>query len=167
MRCFSPRKFTGCNSMRCAGSRVCAGHVASTWKCAVVLFSSCFMLACFSCCVPACCYFACLFIRPSRFFLRWVSQPFTVWLCLSGSFGLDCALLVLTLDRSNARSRHSYIVMWGVLPLLPLTSKPRFLKARVRRLTPLGCIVHHRPSSSTCSTFAASHSGIFATSAPP
>ena len=76
-----------------------------------------------------------------------------------------CALLVL--DRSNARLRHFYIVMCGVLLLLPFTSRPRFLKARIRRLTPLDCIVYHRPISPTCSTFAASHSGIFATGIPP
>ena len=28
MRCFSPRKFTDCSSMRCAGSRTCVGHIA-------------------------------------------------------------------------------------------------------------------------------------------
>jgi len=79
-----------------------------------------------------------------------------------------CALLVLSLDRSNAKLRHFYIVLCGVLLLLPFTSNPKFLKARVRRLTPLGCVVHHRPSSSTCSTFATSHfCGISATGTPP
>ena len=144
------------------GSRTCAGHVA---KFAVVLFSSCFMLACFSCCVPACCYFACLVIRPSRFFSS-VSISALYSVVISFWFRI-CALLVLSLDGSNARIRHFYIVMCGVLLLLPFTYRPRFLKARVRRLTPLGCIVHHRPSSSTCSTFAASHSGISTTGTPP
>ena len=81
-------------------------------------------------------------------------------------FRTCCVLLALLLNHSNARLHHFYIVICGALLLLPFTSRPRFLKARIRWLTLLDCIVYHRPSSSTCSALAASHDGISATGVP-